>query len=151
MSLSITFDRLDRMPDFKMKNATGTIRWISPVPTDDVIPIDRMIYRLRTEQDIASLVIATTQRKALPIEALLNSRKPIIEARNDIIHNPLKYFNPFYWSQLKDLDKSLDEIDLQIFELERDSTYPKEEDLKAIISAASSSIQACYALLDRRD
>lgn len=72
-------------------------------------------------------------------------RNCLIKARNEIIDNPFKYYNPLYWNDLKFYDDFLDELPLtkvdyllmDILEIEPAYVYTTDEDLYQKISKLS--------------
>lgn len=48
------------------------------------------------------------------IEDIYSLQEPLIERRNIIFDNHFKYYNPFYWKELKEIDKKLKELDISL-------------------------------------
>ena len=53
------------------------------------------------------------------IERTFKAKIPLIKRRNRIIDNPLKLFLPYYKKRLARIDNQIDELDLSIYELEK--------------------------------
>lgn len=53
------------------------------------------------------------------IERTLKAKIPLINRRNRIIDSPLKLFLPYYKKRLARIDNQIDELDLSIYELEK--------------------------------
>lgn len=103
----------------------------------------------KTKSEVESLVISETQHKALPIDYLMGLRGPFIAKRDEILDNPLRYYNPFYRKELRRIDAKLDTIDILIHALES-QTNVKESDLNTVISRAEERLTECFKLLGKK-
>lgn len=58
-----------------------------------------------------------SENKKKLIENLRQDHRNLAERRNAIMDNPFKYYNPLYWSKLKEIEEELDRLDLEIYKI----------------------------------
>lgn len=148
--MDITFDQIDSFR-LDINKPLGKMRWVPPQPTEDALVLSLSENFKKNAQNHASeLVVSTIQNQSLPIDILISQKAPLIKARNAIIDNPLKYFNPFYRPRIRMLDRLIDDIEEQIFNLERPDDFPTEIDLDKLIRETSSEVKACLELIRKK-
>lgn len=129
-----------------IKNRRGVVGGVRYQPKEDFLLVTNRNVINKTKEEIEGSVGVTSQQKNLPIEYLEELRRPLAAQRNEIIDDPLKYYNPFWWTKLREIDEKLDMLDLQIYKL-RKTNFSKKDDLDKIIEDATRKVDACFALL----
>jgi hypothetical protein len=96
---------------------------------------NKTIERMKIDLESSSVVTTMAENKYQQIENIFRLKDPLIQARNNIIDNPFKYYFPYYRKKLTRIDTRLDELDMQLYMLESENELNESNLDKAIDSA----------------
>jgi hypothetical protein len=98
------------------------------------------IKRIRLNLESSSVATTLQKTRIEEIEKIINEKESLIDKRNVVLNNPIKYILPFYKKQIHKIDAKIDALDLQLYLLETEDTIKKPE-LDNIISTAEERLE----------
>lgn len=118
------------------------VKKIKSLSLIEAISYKQKLDLVRTQIESEHLSITQQPNKELEIERLIQLQEPYIIERNKILDNPLKYYLPYYRRKLCNIDSKLDELELKIYEIQRENSISKN-----VIASAEEKLQKYSSLL----
>ncbi len=143
MTSSINFASTTLSKELILQNPDKHIAKIKPVLNDFSLSIsksDTLLKQTKSDLESSSIAITLEKNQEQIIENIMNLKKPLIQARNKILDNPLKYFLPYYKRKLAKIDIELDKLDLLLYQLEKEN-FIEENELNKIVLFAQAKLK----------
>lgn len=114
---------------------------VSPQLEQDILPFlgKEILGSAMREEESQRITVTYSLTREHCVAELLTHKKQYISLRNKILDNFFKYYNPLYRYKLKKIDAKLDEIELEIYTLEKQHYF--ESDLKFMLNEAKARLK----------